>query len=272
MKASLRRRRPAPGPAVGGVLLVVVAGAVLAGPLVAAGNPDTQDLAIKLQSPSAEHWLGTDQYGRDLLLRLLHGGRLSLSAAVAITTASVLIGLVVGLLATLPRPVGPVVTALVDTLVALPSLVMALAVVGALGVGMRNLVIAFVVVGWPFYARLIRGFALERMTRPDIDAGRAMGFGRARLLSRHVAPATVRSVAVAATLDLGYTLAALAGFSYLGLGAEAPTAEWGLMLRDAQMFFTRAPWLLLGPSAAIALTVLGTTMLVEHAHGRQRSR
>ncbi len=260
------------GPATGGLLLAVVAGSVLAGPLVASGDPDAQDLTIKLRPPSADHWLGTDQYGRDLLVRLLHGGRLSLAAAIVITAASVLLGLVVGLVATLPRPVGPVVTAFVDTLVALPSLVMALAVVGALGVGMRNLVIAFVVVGWPFYARLIRGFALERMSRPDIDAGRALGFRRARLLGHQVAPATLRRGAVAATLDLGYTLAALAGFSYLGLGAEAPTAEWGLMLRDAQMFFTRAPWLLLGPSVAIALTVLGTTLMVEHAHGRQRSR
>lgn len=266
------RRRPALGPTVGAALLIVVVGAVAAGPLAATGDPDAQDLPLRLRPPSADHWLGTDQYGRDLLLRLLHGGRLSLSAAATITAASVLIGLVVGLVATLPRPVGPLVTALVDTLVALPSLVMALAVVGAIGVGTRNLVIAFIAVGWPFYARLIRGFALERMRRPDIDAGRAMGFSRARLLGSHVAPATVRSVAVAATLDLGYTLAALAGFSYLGLGAEAPTAEWGLMLRDAQMFFTTAPWLLLGPSTAIALTVLGTTMLVEHAHGRQRSR
>lgn len=266
------RQRPAAGPAIGGTLLAGVVGAVAIGPLLATGDPDAQDLAIKLRSPSTAHWLGTDQYGRDLLLRILHGGRLSLTAAVVITATSVFLGLVVGLVATLPRPVGPTVTAIVDTLVALPSLVMALAVVGALGIGMRNLVIAFVIVGWPFYARLIRGFALERMNRPDIDAGWAMGFGRARLLGRHVAPATMRSVAVAATLDLGYTLAALAGFSYLGLGAQAPTAEWGLMLRDAQMFFTRAPWLLLGPSAAIALTVLGTTMLVEHAHGRQRSR
>lgn len=257
---------------VGLLLVVLVVAAVVIGPILIHTDPNDQHLLDKLQTPSRTHWLGTDQYGRDLFIRLLVGGRTSLTSAALIVTGSMLIGLVAGLLATIPGLVGRVVTGVLDTLVALPSLVIALAVVGTLGVGVRNLVIAFIVVGWPFYGRLVRGFAIERNRRLDIVTARAMGIRRSRVLATHVAPATVRQLAVAAALDFGYTLAALAGFSYLGLGAEAPDAEWGLLLRDAQMFFTKAPWLLVGPGAAIAVTVLGTSLLAEHAHARGLAR
>jgi nickel transport system permease protein len=174
-----------------------------------------------------------------------------------------IVGAAFGLLAAGHGWVARILTRLIDILLALPSLVMALVIVGALGIGMTNLVIAFVAVGWPYYARLVRGFSRERMKALDIAAARVMGVSHRRIILTHVLPHAARRLAVAGGLDLGYTLGALAGFSYLGLGAQAPAAEWGMMLRDAQLFFTAAPWLLLAPSCLIALTVLSALLLVE---------
>jgi ABC-type dipeptide/oligopeptide/nickel transport system permease subunit len=251
------------GRMLGAVLLGLLVALLVLGPLLHATSPTDQNLMAILQGPSAAHPAGTDQYGRDVLARIIHGGRPSLVASVCIVVGALMLGFPIGLLAAGQGALARILTRLIDILMAFPSLIMALAVVGALGIGMLNLLLAFVIVGWPYYARLVRGFAVERSQGLDIRAARAAGVSRWRVLWGHMLPHAIRGLAVAAGLDLGYTLASLAGFSYLGLGAQAPAAEWGLMLRDAQMYFTVAPWLLLGPSAGIAVAVLGTVLMTE---------
>ena len=248
---------------IGAMTLGAILFLVSLGPFVWPASPTDQNLAEIIQRPSATHLLGTDQYGRDVLARLMHGGRASLQASVVIVILSLAIGAAGGLLASGHGWTARLLTRIIDILLALPSLVIALVIVGALGIGMTNLAIAFIAVGWPYYARLVRGFSRERLKALDIAAARVMGVPHHRVILTHVLPHAARRLAVAGGLDLGYTLGALAGFSYLGLGAQAPAAEWGLMLRDAQLFFTAAPWLLLAPSCLIALTVLSALFLVE---------
>lgn len=260
------RRAPRFGGRRAGLLLLAALVAALAfGPLAYPVSPTDQSLMQTLQPPSLAHPAGTDQYGRDVLARILHGGRLSVMAALAIVAAATLLGMPVGLAAASRGRVGLALTRLIDILLSFPGVVMALAIVGALGPGMSELVCAFILVGWPYYARLARGFAVERLQGLDVAAAWAFGVPQGQILGGHVLPHAARSLAVAVALDLGYTLATLAGFSYLGLGAQAPAAEWGLMLRDAQMYFTAAPWLLLGPSTGIATAVLATVLITEAA-------
>ena len=247
----------------GAALLTLVLTLILIGPLVWSVSPTDQNLMAVVQPPSVSHPIGTDQYGRDLLARLIDGGRVSLISAVLIVGGSLVIGTLVGLAATLDGIVARLITQAIDMALALPSLILALVIVGALGIGMGNLIFAFVAVGWPWYARLVRGIARERLSAPDILAARLAGVGRLAVMTGHVVPHLAARLAAAAALDLGYTLGALAGFSYLGLGAQAPAAEWGLMLRDAQMFFTAAPWLLIGPCACIGAVVAAALLLAE---------
>jgi ABC-type dipeptide/oligopeptide/nickel transport system permease subunit len=251
---------------------VLVATVVVLGPIVYGVSPTEQNLMATLKPPSAVHPFGTDQYGRDVLARILHGGRVSLASAAVIVAAALSIGGVLGWLAASDHVVGQVLTRAVDTLLSLPGLIVALAVVGALGVGLGNLVIAFVLVGWPWYARIVRGFALERRKGLDVLASRAFGVSEGRIFWNHILPHAIRTLGIIAALDLGYTIAGLSGFSYLGLGAQPPAAEWGAMLDDAQLYFTVAPWLLLGPAAGIALTVLASTLMAEHLHGQGLAR
>lgn len=254
---------------------LVLSGLVLAfiwlGPLFWTTSPTDQNLMAILQPPSLAHPFGTDQYGRDMLARLMDGGRVSVLAALVIVAGSLAIGILLGVLAAGRSWLAHGLTQLVDTILALPSMIIALAIVGALGAGMSNLILAFIAVGWPWYARLVRGIAAERLTGTDILAARLAGVSRFSILVGHVLPHLVRRLATAAGLDLGYMLGALAGFSYLGLGAQAPAAEWGMMLRDAQMFFTVAPWLLVSPCVAIGL-VVGVALLLSTGTPQQERR
>lgn len=261
MNANLSRSFIAGATLVGFVVL-----AILAGPLIYQQEPNSQNLRETLQGPSWERPLGTDQYGRDVLARVLDGGRRSLGTAATVVALTLIAGFVIGWMAARDGMLGSLLTRVTDTALALPSTIVALSVVGALGIGMQNLIVAFVIVGWPFYARVVRGLAVERMKSLDIAAARAHGVRDRAIFTGHVAPHAIRTIGIVAALDLGYTLAALSGFSYLGLGAQAPAAEWGAMLKDAQLFFAIAPWFLVGPALGIGLTVLGTTLMAEQSH------
>ena len=253
---------------------LVLFGAMMAfiwlGPFLWTISPTDQNLMAIVQPPSLLHPLGADQYGRDMLARLMDGGRVSVLSALAIVAGSLAIGIPVGVLAAGRSWLAYGLTQLVDTTLALPSMIIALAIVGALGAGIVNLILAFTAVGWPWYARLARGIAVERLTGADILAARLAGVSRLSIILGHVLPHLAQRLATAAALDLGYTLGALAGFSYLGLGAQAPAAEWGMMLRDAQMFFTVAPWLLAGPCVAIGLVVSVALLLSSDAKLQER--
>lgn len=240
--------------------LVIIGAFVLAAvfaPVIASHDPNQTDFLNRFAASSRNHPLGTDQLGRDEFARILHGGRLSLGMALSATAGITVIGLVLGLLAAVYGGfVETVIMRLVDILLSVPTLIQALVVVGLLGQGLRNLIITIILVQWPRYARLVRGMALKVRERDFVEAGRAAGSSRRRLVVRHILPNLIGPVVVFSTVDMGSTLLAVSGLSFLGFGVPPPTSEWGAMLSEARFQIERAPHLLLYPGIAITLVVL----------------
>ncbi|MGH9269453.1 MAG: dipeptide/oligopeptide/nickel ABC transporter permease/ATP-binding protein [Acidimicrobiales bacterium] len=250
-----------PGFRVGAVLALVVVAMALVGPALT-GPPNTPDYANQLDPPGRAHWLGTDQAGRDQLARTATGARTSLAAAAAVCTLTTVVGLAVGGAAgywggLVDRVLGRVI----DVLLGVPALIVALAIVGAVGVGSANLVLAMVATGWAYPARVARSVVLGSHARLDVIAARLAGVGRARIFTTHVLAGTLATVLVAATATIGETVLTLAGLSFLGLGAQPPTAELGQMLAETQRALMSSPWLLVGPGAVIVLTVCAAMLI-----------
>ncbi len=256
---ALRRDRAA---AAGAVLLLAMVLAVALGPLVYHQSPTLLDPAQRLQGPSQLHPLGTDQVGRDLLARLLYGGRLSLGSALPAVAGLVLIGLAAGAVAGYAGGVvDALITIVVDTVLALPGLVLSLAIAGTLGPSLRNTLLAVLLVGWAGHARLFRGAVLAAREWEYVVAARAAGAGNARIILRHILPNIIGPIVVVATLDLGHVILTISSLSFLGLGVQPPAPEWGVMLSDARTSMELAPQLVLLPAACILLVVLATNLL-----------
>src|SRR5690606_2328177 len=260
--AAARRFRRNRAAVVGLVLVLLLVLVAAFAPLLAPYAPDAQNLRARLRPPSAEHWFGTDEFGRDILSRVIFGARISLfTGLVPVFTASV-VGTLVGLVAGFYRGrVDAVLMRLMDVLLAFPSLLLALAVVGALGPGLRNAVIAVAVVGVPGYARIVRSVVIAAREEEYVQAARALGAGDGRLLLRELLPAAFGALSVQATLGIGFAILSMAGLSFLGLGVQPPTSDWGEMLSRGRRFLPDSGWLLLYPGAAIARTVLAFNLL-----------
>ena len=244
------------------LLVVVLLGAALLAPWIAPFDPDATALARRLGPPSAEHWLGTDHLGRDLLSRLLWGARASLASVAAILALVLAIGCAVGTLAGMAGGVvDAVLMRLCDAFMTVPTLVLALFMIGALGTGVTNVVVAIALSHWAWYARLVRGITLSLRGRDHIAAARLAGLSRLAIVRRHVLPVVAGQLAVLASLDLGHWMLHVAGLSFLGLGLAPPAAEWGIMINDARPFSRVAPRLVLLPGAAILLTVMAFNLL-----------
>ncbi|MGH9223453.1 MAG: ABC transporter permease, partial [Acidimicrobiales bacterium] len=244
---------------VGLFIIALMVLACLLAPWIAAHDPIQTNLTSegRFQSPTWGHPFGTDEVGRDVFARILHGGRLSLGMALSATAGITVVGIVLGLAATFyGRFAETVVMRTVDVLLAMPTLILALVIVGLLGQGLRNLIITIIFVQWPRYARLVRGMALKVRAADFVEAGRAAGAGKTRLILRHILPNLIGPVVVFSTVDMGATLLAVSGLSFLGFGVAPPTAEWGAMLSEARYQIDRAPLLLVFPGAAISLVVL----------------
>ena len=262
-----RRRRWAallrePGTAVGLFLVVSLLLAGLLSPWLPLDDPTKINLTQRLLPPSAENLLGTDHLGRDTFSRVVHGARMTLLAAAATLALSMTIALTVGMLSGYHG--GWPDTALmgvVDLLLAFPSLILALAVAGALGPGLFNVLLAAGAVWWVGHARIIRGVTLGARQMEYVTAARAAGAGNLRIISRHIAPNILGPIIVIASLDVGWIILGIAGLNFLGLGAQPPTPEWGAMLNDARPHLQTAPRLLLLPGAAIFIAVLGFNLL-----------
>lgn len=241
----------------GVVVILVVAAACLLAPVLAGHDPVTTDFAHRLAGPSRAHPLGTDNVGRDVFSRILYGGRLSLGMAVSATLGITLVGLFLGLVAAVyGRVVETVIMRSVDVLLAMPTLILALVIVGLLGQGLRNLIVTVILVQWPRYARLVRGMALRVREQEFVEAARALGASRARIMLRHIAPNLIGPVVVFSTIDMGTTLLTVSALSFLGFGVGPPTPEWGAMLAEAHTFIDRDPALLAWPGLAITVMVL----------------
>ena len=251
-----------PGTALGLFLVVSLLLAGLLAPWLPLDDPTDINLPERLLSPSPDHLLGTDHLGRDTFSRIIHGARMTLLAAAATLVLSMTIALTVGLLSGYHG--GWPDTALmgvVDLLLAFPSLILALAVAGALGPGLFNVLLAAGAVWWVGHARIIRGITLGARKMEYVTAARAAGAGNLRIILRHIAPNILGPIIVIASLDVGWIILGIAGLSFLGLGAQPPTPEWGAMLNDARPHLQTAPRLLLLPGAAIFVAVLGFNLL-----------
>ena len=243
---------------------VVVAIAVLAAVLAPVVSPHDPLLITpdRLRSPSWDHLLGTDGLGRDVFSRVLHGGRLSLGAAalaaVLVMTIGVLVGTVAGYFG---GAIDSVLMRLVDLILALPGLVVAFAVAGLFEPSILAVLVGLVSVWWVGYARIVRSMVLSVRGQPYVDASRALGAGHLRLVLRHVLPNIAPSVVVLLTLRVGRLILAVAGLSFLGLGAQPPTPEWGAMLNEFRAYFPTYPHLMLAPGLAVSFVVLGLNLL-----------
>ncbi len=248
--------------AVGTALAAILLAFALFGPLLTPFDPDEADYGNALAPPGAGHPLGTDHIGRDVLARIADGARRSLGSAVLILALVVSIGIAIGVTAGLAGgAVETVVMRLADVALALPGTVMAIAIAGLLGPGFKNLLLAMVLADWAYYARLARSFALTAAARPDVLAARMAGVPGLRVVLSHILPGVVSQMAAVATLGLGGTIAAISGFSFIGLGIQPPSAEWGNMLSESRYYIAVAPWLLLAPTAMIFLSVLTANVL-----------
>ena len=243
------------------VLTLLMLAALLA-PVLAPYDPLAIDLQRRHVAPGLEHPLGTDHLGRDVLSRLLVGSRASLGAAGFTVLVVTVIGVGLGTLAGFHGGwVDEIVMRLVDTVLAFPSIILALVVAGLLGPGLRNLILGLTLVRWAGCARLVRGLVLSAREREFVMAARSIGATKGRIVARHVLPSILGPVAVMATLDLGSVLLSMSGLSYIGLGMQLPHPEWGAMVNEAQLHVHIAPWLAVAPGLAIVLTVLSANLL-----------
>ncbi len=251
-----------PGTALGLFLVTSLLLAGILAPWLPLDDPTEIDLPERLLPPSPGHLLGTDHLGRDTFSRIVHGARMTLLAAAVTLALSMTIALTVGILSGYHG--GWPDTALmgiVDLLLAFPSLILALAVAGALGPGLFNVLLAAGAVWWVGHARIIRGVTLGARQMEYVTAARAAGAGNLRIILRHIAPNILGPIIVIASLDVGWIILGIAGLNFLGLGAQPPTPEWGAMLNDARPHLQTAPRLLLLPGAAIFIAVLGFNLL-----------
>jgi peptide/nickel transport system permease protein len=242
------------------VLLVIVAAAV--GPALAPHDPTAVSLGRAAQGPGPAHPLGTDEVGRDLLTRLLFGARLSLLTGVAAVAVALALGLPIGLVAGSAGRLGDLaLTGVMDLMLAFPTLVLAILMVTVLGPGAESAMLAVGLSSVPIFARLARAATLTVRETDYVTAARAAGATPARLLLHHVLPNTLSPIVVQSTLRIATAILTAAGLGFLGLGAQPPAAEWGLMLNQGRAYLRTAPHIVLAPSAAIMLTVLGFNLL-----------
>jgi peptide/nickel transport system permease protein len=244
------------------VLVAVVVAAVLA-PRLPLHDPDAVETTNRLKPPlSPGHLLGTDEFGRDLLARLVWGARVSLLAGAASAAAAMVIGVALGLLSGFYTGWAEVlIMRATDILMAFPYILLAIAIVAGLGPGLRNAMIAIAIVGLPLYIRLVRGVVLSLREREFVEAARALGATDALILGRHVLPHLVSPVIVAFSLDVGTKILATAGLSFLGLGTQPPTADWGSMLATGRQFVIFRPHVVLLPGLAIFVIVLALNLV-----------
>ena len=226
-------------------------------PLLCPYDPYAQDLSKSLQPPSAEHWLGTDRYGRDLLSRVIIGSQTSIYSTLILVAFMTVVGTVLGILAGLYGGIlDTIIMRISDIFLAFPGLVFALAVAGALGGGVQNAIIALAAVGWPKFARLVRSQTLAQKKQQYVDAARLSGNGTFKIIIWHLLPNIIGPIIVTAVLDIGTSMMEIAGLSYLGLGAMPPVAEWGSMMSGAREFIQTAPWVAFAPGIAIFISVV----------------
>lgn len=243
------------------ILLVLLAAAV-APRLFAAADPVATSLRERLRAPSVGHPFGTDEFGRDLWSRVVHGTRYSLGAGLGTVVLALLVGGTVGMVAGVgSRRLDGLLMRIVDVFLAFPYLALAIAVGAILGRSLEHAVVALAVAWWPQYARLMRGQMLTVRSAEFVEAARSLGAGGVRIALRHLLPNCASPLLVKASLDVGYAILAVAGLSFLGLGVAPPTPEWGALISAGRNYMLRAWWYLVFPGLAIFLAVMACNLI-----------
>jgi len=253
----LRRHRLA---VAGGTITLVMVAIALASPVLLRADPTTIDVEQILAPPSADHWLGTDDFGRDLLSRVLHGTRLSLQIGFSVLLVTLAIGGLSGMASGYFRLADAVVMRIMDALMAFPAILLALAVMAIAGPAMINVVLALGIAYSPRMARLARAAVLTVRSRDFIEAVRALGARQGRILFRHIIPNALAPVIVQGTFTFAYAILGEAALSFVGLGTPPPAPSLGNILADARAVMRDAPWTIVFPSLALSVTILGLNL------------
>ena len=263
MSEVVRAFRKSGSALMGLALVLAVTVAAMVAPVLSPHDPDAIDTTRRLARPlTAGHLLGTDEFGRDLSSRLLHGARISLLVGLAATGLAALAGSLCGLVAGfVGRWADHAVMRAIDTLMAFPYFLLAIAIIAALGPGLVNGMVAIAIVNIPFYGRIVRATVLAVKQTEYVEAARALGVSETRLALTHVLRNCLAPLIVAITLNVGGMITALAGLSFLGLGVQPPTSDWGSMLASSRQYINVAPHVAAFPGLAIFLTVLGFNLL-----------
>ncbi|MBY0219447.1 peptide/nickel transport system permease protein [Paenibacillus sp. PvP094] len=245
-------------------LIIIVFFILLAflAPYISPYDYKEQVLTDRLQAPSAEHWFGTDDLGRDVFSRVLHGARISLWVGFFSVIGSIIAGALLGLVAGFyGKWADMLISRLFDILLAFPGILLAIAIVAILGPSLQNALLAIAIVNIPTYGRLVRSRVLSLRQEEFITSARTLGANNMRILFRHILPNSLTPLIVQGTLGIGTAIIEAAALGFLGMGAQPPDPEWGKMLSDSRQFLQKAPWTLIFPGLSIMLTVLGFNLL-----------
>ena len=243
------------------LLLLIILAAVFA-PWLAPYEPNKIVFSQKLLAPNWAHWMGTDEFGRDILSRVLYGARTSLIIGVSVTLIAMLIGIPIGLVSGyFGGRIDTLLMRVSDVFLAFPPLLLPIAITAALGSGLANAMLALAVSWFPWYARIMRGAVVRVRSETYIHAARSMGVSHFRILLRHVLPNATTPVIVQGSMDFGYTILAAASLSFIGLGAKPPMVEWGLMAAASRSQLLENPWTVLFPGVAIFVLVLAVNLV-----------
>ena len=249
---------------IGLILVVIIVGSAILAPLLVPHDPNKINVRYRLKGPSAEHWIGTDQIGRDVLSRIIMGSRIALQVALFSISIAASCGLVLGMLAGYgPRWLDSALVVLFDTVRSFPTIMFALAVVTLVGPSLNTVILVVIVTSIPVYGRIVRTQTQALRNNEFIMAERAMGAGTLRVLGVHILPNVIGPLLIIASMDIPVVVTIEAGLSFLGLGVRPPTASWGTVLNDGYAFIRNTPWLVIAGGVPLILTTLGFTFLGE---------
>ncbi|MCU0597183.1 MAG: ABC transporter permease [Desulfobacterota bacterium] len=257
-RSALKRLKKDKGALAGLIIIVLIITSAVLAPFLTPFNPLKQNYDDLLSPPSLRHPLGTDQYGRDMLTRILYGARYALLIGVSVVGIQLIVGVTLGLIAGYyGGVVESIIMRLTDVMLSIPSVVLAVTIAGFLGGGIQNVIIAVGAVGWREYTRLVRGQVLSAKEETFVEAARSVGCGDFRIMVYHIFPYTIGSVITYSTISVAVAILWAAALSFLGLGAQPPTPEWGAMLADGREFMMDAWWIATFPGLSIMITVIG---------------
>ncbi len=253
-------------------LLVLVALAIAA-PLVSPYSPTEQFLDRRFHAPGPQHFLGTDNLGRDILTRIIYGSRSALLVGVVTVSVALLLGGVIGLIAGMgPSVVDTALMLLMDSVLSFPTILLAITVVSFMGYGLVQVMLALGIISSPIFARLIRAETLSIKNEGYIEASRALGTGPVKIVVKHIIPNITSKVIVQCSLTFAQAVVVESSLSFLGVGIQPPAASWGLMLKDARNYLVQAPWMAIYPGLCLALTVLSFNIIGDYLSERFNPR